>query len=123
MRKPTLKIHPQTGASEETNARAEQVAGLLALWSRLNTTNLTAEALALQPLLAGNGRFVVSLARQYQNQGVSQEVLVTTAHEALIKLLNQYAGYPDKLDKLIPLALHNAMVAVVEMPTGQQRQP
>ncbi len=123
MQEITLNTPSQAGASEETNAHVEQVAKLLALWSRLDTTGLTAEALTLQPLLAGNGRFVTSLARQYQNQSVSQEVLVTAAHGALIILLNQYAGRPDKLDKLIPLALRNAMVAVVEMPDGPHHQP
>ncbi|MDO7848707.1 hypothetical protein Q5H92_20240 [Hymenobacter sp. M29] len=120
MRKLTLNINPQAGAPEETNARAEQVAELLNLWAGLDAASLTDEAQALQPLLAGNARFVISLALQYQKQGGSQEVLVKAAHEALIKLLNQYAGHPEKLDKLLPVALRNAMVTVVQLSNDQQ---
>jgi DNA-directed RNA polymerase sigma subunit (sigma70/sigma32) len=119
MRKLNLNIRPKAGSPEDTNARAEQVAELLNLWGGLNSAGLTAEAQALQPLLAYNARFVVSLALQYQKQGVSQEVLVKAAHEALIKLLNQYAGHPEKLDKLLALTLRNSMATIVHTSTGR----
>ena len=70
------------------------------------------------PLLANNARFVISLARQYQNQGVSQELLVRTAHEALVTLLNQYAGRPGALNKVMTLGLRNSMVAVIQAQAG-----
>jgi len=119
MRKLTLNITPLAGALEETNTRAEQVAELLALWNGLGFAGLTTDAMAQQPLLASNARFVVSLAHQYQNQGVSQEVLVKAAHAALITVLNQYAGRPDALNKVMTLALRNSMAAVVQGATDQ----
>ena len=120
MRKLEFSSAPQADHSAETSADTNQALELLVLWSGLGSDGLTAETLALQPLLADNARFVISLAQQYQNQGVSQEVLVRAAHEALITLLNQYAGRPDKLDKVMALALRNSMVAVIQMQPGQQ---
>ena len=86
MRKLTFTTSHQVGALKEEKAGPEQVAELLALWSGLGPAGLTVEASALLPLLTDNARFVISLARQYQNQGVSQEVLVKAAHAALIAL-------------------------------------
>ena len=120
MRKLTITKHPQARTSEETSARTEQVAELLSLWAGLGSAGLTAEAMAQQLLLAGNARFVVSMAQQYQNQGVSQEVLVRAAHEVLITVLNQCAGRPDTLNKVMTLALRNSMIAVIQMQAGQQ---
>lgn len=119
MNKLILNKHSQTQASEENSTRVEQVAKLLALWSELGSQGMTAEAMAQQSALAENARFVVSLARQYQNQGVSQEVLVTAAHGTLITLLNQYAGSPGKLVTVMAPALRNCMVAVVQMQSDQ----
>ncbi|WP_210520805.1 hypothetical protein [Hymenobacter terricola] len=118
MRKLTLTVNPHTGVPKERKAGTEQVAKLLTLWSGLGAAGLSVEALALQPLLADNARFVVSLAQQYQNQGVSQEVLVRAAHETLITLLNQYAGRPGALNKVMTLGLRNAMVAVIQEQAG-----
>lgn len=103
---------------EGSDAHARQVASLLALWSSISTECLTAEALVSRPLIDANARFVVSLAYQYQNQGVSLEVLVTAAHRALITSLNQYAGRPDALDKVLTLGPRNAMVAVIQEQAG-----
>ena len=120
MRKLSIVKPHNAGTPSEADAHTAQVADILALWSQLGAAGLTREAETLQPLLIDNARFVISLARQYQNQGVSQEVLVRAAHEAFIILLNQYAGRPDKLDKVMALALRNSMVAVIQMQPGQQ---
>ena len=120
MRKLSIVKPQNAGTTPEPNAHTAQVADILALWSQLGAAGLTREAETLQPLLIDNARFVISLARQYQNQGVSQEVLVRAAHEALIILLNQCAGRPDKLNKAVALALRNSMIAVIQMQPGQQ---
>ena len=116
MRKLSIVKPHNAGTPSEADAHTAQVADILALWSQLGAAGLTREAETLQPLLIDNARFVISLARQYQNQ----EVLVRAAHEAFIILLNQYAGRPDKLDKVMVLALRNSMVAVIQMQPGQQ---
>lgn len=118
MRKLSITSPSHIEVQEGSDAHAKQVASLLALWSSLSTECLTAEALASRPLIDANARFVVSLAQQYQNQGVSQEVLVRAAHETLITLLNQYAGRPGALDKVMTLGLRNAMVAVIQEQAG-----
>ena len=120
MRKFKLTSQSQKEYSEEVNVRAVQVTELLALWSGLGSAGLTSGAQALHPLLSDNARFVVSLAQQYQNQGVNQEALVTAAHEVLITLLNQYAGRPDELDKVMAYALRDSMVAAIQIQTRQQ---
>lgn len=72
----------------------------------------------LQPLIEGNARFVASLVKQYQNQGVSQDTLITTAHRVLITVLNQYAHRQDKLDKVLALTLRNAMLELIQARAG-----
>ena len=94
----------------------EHTATLLAQWAALGSTGLSAEALVLQPWLAGNARFIVSLAKQYPHPTVSQETVVAAAHEALITLLNRYAHRADKLEKVFVLTLRSAMAAAVHAP-------
>lgn len=114
MRKLTITTSPQTGAPKGEDAGPEQVTELLALWSGLGSAGLTVEASALLPLLTDNARFVISMARQYQNQGVSQEVLVKNAHAALLTILNHYAGRPEKLSKVMVLAIRNSMITTIQ---------
>ena len=66
-------------------------------------------AWALQPFLAGNARFVVSLAKQYSHPTVSSKTVVTAAHGAVIDLLNRSAHRVDRIEKLFVLTLRNAM--------------
>jgi hypothetical protein len=114
-----VNITSRTAAPEGTNTRAAQDTALLTLWSDLGPADLTAAALPLLPLLQNNARFVISLAKQYQKQGISPEALVKAAHASLITLLNQYAGRRDALDKRMTLALRNAMAALVQMKASQ----
>lgn len=103
---------------EELREQANQFERLLLLWASFGATGLIPEASALQPLIDGNARFVASLARQYQNRGVSTEALVTAAHMALITVLNQYAHRQDKLDKVLALTLRNAMLELIQARAG-----
>ena len=112
--KPTHAETPE-GIREQT----EQTESLLLSWAALGSVGLTPEASALQPFINGNARFVASLAKQYQNKGVSQETLVAAAHEALITVLNQYAHCLDKLNKVLVPALRNAMLTTIQAQTGQ----
>jgi hypothetical protein len=117
-----VNITSPAAAPEETSTRAAQDTALLTLWSGLGSAGLTtksAAALPLLPLLENNARFVISLVKQYQKQGISPEALVKAAHASLITLLNQYAGRRDALDKGMTLALRNAMAALVQMKASQ----
>ncbi len=118
MRKLSITSPSHIEVQEGSDAHAKQVASLLALWSSLSTECLTAEALVSRPLIDANARFVVSLAHQYQNQGVSLEVLVTAAHRALIALLNRYPSRPGALEKVMTIGLRNSMVAVIQAQAG-----
>ena len=120
MRKLSFTSPSHIEVKEGSDAHARQVASLLALWSSISTESLTAEALVSRPLIDANARFVVSLAHQYQNQGVSLEGLVAAAHETLITLLNQYAGQPDELHKLMALALRNSIADAIKRHADKQ---
>ena len=120
MRKLSFTSSSHIEVQEGSDAHAKQVASLLALWSSLSIESLTPEALVSRPLMDANARFVVALAHQYQNQGVSLEGLVMAAHGALITLLNQYAGQPDELNKVMALALRNSIVDAIQRHADQQ---
>ena len=121
MRQLTISRHPHPDTPEGTREPTEQLESLLLHWTALGSAGLSPEAAVLQPLLDSNARFVGALAKQYQSQGVSQEALVTAGHGALVAVLNQYAHRPDKLHKVLTLALRNAMMAAVQAPAGGPR--
>lgn len=102
---------------EALSQQLGQVDTYLALWTALGATGLSGEGIALPKRLADKGRFVVALAQQYQRPSLRPERLIKVAHEVLITLLNRYAHQPDQLDKLLPLALRNAMVTASQDPT------
>ena len=114
MRQLQFTKQPHALTPEGAREQAEQVESLLLQWAALGSAGLSPEAAALQPLVAQNARFVVSLARQYQNQGVSTEALLTVAHEALIALLNRCAHRPVELDNMLAHTLRNAMIAAIQ---------
>lgn len=114
MRQLKITRHPHDDTPAGTHEQAGQLEPLLLLWATLGSAGLSPAAAALRPVIEGNARFVVSLAKQYQHHGVSQEMLVTAAHGVLIALLNQHPHHSDKLDKVLPLALRNAMIAAIQ---------
>ena len=103
---------------EESGEQTRHLEALLSQWAVLGSTGLSPAAVALHPLIAQNARFVASLVRQYQHRGLSQEALITAPHGALITLLNQYAHRQNQLDKVLAIALRNAMIAAVEAQAG-----
>lgn len=114
MRQLQFTKQPHAPTSEEMREQAGQVESLLLRWTVLGSASLSPEAAVLQPLVEQNARFVVSLTRQFQNQGVSTEALLTAAHGALIVLLNQYAHRPEELDNVLALGLRNAMATTIQ---------
>ena len=121
MRQLKMPQHPHADIPEGTREQGGQLEPLLLRWAALGSTGLSPEAAVLQPLIDGNARFVASLAKQYQNQGVSLDMLITIAHRVLVTLLNQYAHRQDKLHKVFVIALRNAMATAIQARAGGPR--
>ena len=83
------------------------------LWSSL-TNALSPAELSYQGPLDAQRRFVISLIRQYQNQGLSQEALLRVAHVALVDLLPRSGKRPEALQKNFGLALRNALIKAIQ---------
>ena len=83
------------------------------LWTSLINALSPAE-LSYNGQLEEQGRFVISLIRQYQNQGLSQEALLKVAHGALVNLLQRAGPRPDALPQYIGVFLHNALIAAIQ---------
>ena len=91
-----LRLTPQTFATPEAQAQHE------AAWAA------AAQALAalpvppdvppaLQDAFGPDGqRFILSLARQHQNRGLSPVELVQAGHQALVAFAGRWAGLPAK---------------------------
>ena len=64
--------------------------------------------------LHANARFVVALAQQYQNRGLSQEELLTAAHGTMIRLLEQAADSNYAAERFLAMGLRNGLLEAIE---------
>ena len=64
--------------------------------------------------LHANARFVVALAQQYQNRGLSQEELLTAAHGTMIRLLEQSADSNYAAERFLATGLRNGLLEAIE---------
>ena len=64
--------------------------------------------------LHANARFVVALALQYQNRGLSQAELLTAAHRTMIRLLEQAANSNYPAERFLAMGLRNALLEAIE---------
>ena len=82
-------------------------------WTSL-INDLSPAELSYHGQLEEQGRFAISLIRQYQNQGLSQEALLRVAHGALVNLLQRAGTRPDALQQNIGVVLRNALITAIQ---------
>lgn len=104
----TSPAHDQT--SEKAAQRAEQVNADRSWWTSLGTQGLSTEALAQHAHLEDHTGFVLALVQQYQHRGLSRQALLTAAHAALIRHLNQHANRPEHAERFLAFTLRQALL-------------
>jgi hypothetical protein len=94
-----LSISPSPDAAARLRAGLEY-------WATLTASPLPNPA--HQQLIIANARFVVSLARQYEQQGCSQQELLDAAYRTLVHQLQ--TASPAQVDRFLAHALRQAML-------------
>lgn len=101
---------PHNQTPEEVAQRAEQLEADRCFWCALGTTGLSAEAKAEHAYLEDHAGLVLALVQQHQHQGLSRHALLTAAHDALIRHLNQHAHRPEQAVRFLVFTLRQAML-------------
>lgn len=107
-----LKLTPLT--PEEARQRAEQMEADRRFWAALGTAGLSAEALAHHPRSEEDANWVIGLVQQYQHQGPGHEALLTAAHGAWVRHLNQHADRPEQADRDLTFFVRNAVLQAIQ---------
>ena len=68
--------------------------------------------------LHANARFVMALALQYQNRGLSQAELLTAAHGTMIRFLEQAADSDYTAERFLAMGLRNGLLKAIERHTS-----
>lgn len=89
---------------------AAQIQAGLDYWATLTATPLPDPA--HQQLAVANGRFAVSLAQQYQQQGCSQQELLDAAYQVLLQQLQKVPL--ARAERFLAHALRQAMLRALE---------
>lgn len=89
---------------------AAQIQAGLDYWVTLTATPLADPA--HQHLAVANGRFAVSLAQQYQQQGCSQQELLDAAYRVLLQQLQEVPF--ARVERFLAHALRQAMLRALE---------
>ena len=110
---PPLRLSFNLQTDETRQHQVDRVLAGLAHWG-----TLTAAATHALPnhvaQLHANARFVVALALQYQNQGISQAELLTAAHGTMIRLLEQAANSNYPAERFLAMGLRNGLLEAIE---------
>jgi hypothetical protein len=93
---------------------AEDEAQLLAFWASLCSSSPQLDEPAThQHLINEQGRFVISLARQYQMPALGAEALLAAAHSALVAFLTHSGNQPKVIRRHFAHVLRDAMILLL----------